>query len=174
MEKYLGVELSRELDLEKLIEKLLSLYADEWIAAYYYTLTAYTVKGINSKEISEFFLKEAEEELNKHARMLADRLQDFDVDPPRSFQDLYRISGCKYPQLPEDPYDVDGFLIAAVKAELCAIRGYKELYEMVKDRDIVTEELAEEIHSDETKHRTELVNLLSREGLDRLREELEK
>ncbi len=125
-------------------------------------------------DVKKFSAKPAEEELNKHARMIADRLQDFDIDPPRSFEDLYKLSGCKYPELPENPYDIDGFLIAAVKAELCAIKGYKELYEMVKDRDVVTEELAEEILGDETKHRTELVNLLSREGVNRLKEELEK
>ncbi len=172
MDKWIGLEVEPGFDKEKVIKKLLSLYADEWIAGYYYTYTAYVVKGNLSEEIAELFLKEAEEEIGKHARMIADRLQDFDVDPPKDFTKLWELSGCKYPELPDDPYDIDGFLIAAIKAEMCAIKGYKELYDMTHGVDPVTEELAEDILRDETKHRTELVNLLSKEGLERLRKEL--
>ncbi len=171
-EKWIGVEVSPGYDTGRVVEKLLSLFADEWIAGYYYTLTAYTIKGPNSDTVSELFLKEAQEEIGKHARMIADRLQDFDVDPPRDFKSLYEISGCKYPRLPEDPYDIDGFIIAAVKAEICAIKGYRELYDLAHGPDPVTEELAEDLIRDESRHRTELVNLLSRDGLERLRREL--
>jgi len=172
VEKWIGVETNHGIDVNKVVEKLLSLYADEWIAAYYYTLTAYSIKGPLAEEISELFLKEAEEEIGKHAKMIADRLQDFDVDPPKKFEELWEISGCKYPELPNDPYDIDGYIIAAVKAEICAIKAYKELYDLTHGVDPVTEELAEDILRDETRHRTELVNLLSKEGLERLRKEL--
>ncbi len=172
MAKWIGVEMDPKADKEKIVKKLLSLYADEWIASYYYTYTAYVLKGNVSSEIAEHFLKEAEEEWGKHARMIADRLQDFDVDPPKDFTKLWELSECKYPEIPDDPYDIDGFIIAAVKAELCAIKGYKELYEMTHGVDPVTEELAEDILRDEVKHRTDLVNLLSKEGLERLKKEL--
>jgi len=83
MAEFLG-----NVDKNEIVKRLLSAYADEWIAAYYYTLTAYAVKGPLSEEIAEHFLKEAEEEIGKHAKMIADRLQDFDVDPPREFAKL--------------------------------------------------------------------------------------
>ncbi|MEB3780560.1 MAG: ferritin [Desulfurococcales archaeon] len=172
MSGWIGVEVSPKFNKDKVVEKLLSLFADEWIAGYYYMVTAYTIKGPHAETISEIFLKESREELEKHAKMIADRLQDFDVDPPRDFKSLYDLSGCKYPELPNDPYDIDGFIIAAIKAELCAIKGYKELYDMTHGPDPVTEELAEDLLRDETRHRTELVNLLSKEGLERLRKEL--
>jgi len=156
------VEFLGNVDKNEIVKRLLSAYADEWIAAYYYTLTAYAVKGPLSEEIAEHFLKEAEEEIGKHAKMIADRLQDFDVDPPREFAKLWEISGCKYPALPEDPYDIDAWIMAAVKAEECAIEAYKELYRITHGVDPVTEELAEEILADEVRHRTSLKNLLSK------------
>ncbi len=174
MSKHIGHEFSGNLDRDKLVKKLLSLFADEWVAAYYYMYTAMAVKGPNSEEIAELFMREAKEEINKHANMIAQRLQELDVEPPKNFKELYDISGCKYPELPEDPYDIDGFIIAAIKAEICAIKGYKDLYDFVHGPDPVTEELAEELIKDETRHRTELYNLLSRDGVKRLEKELEK
>jgi bacterioferritin len=164
----MSIEFVEPVDVKKLIDMLLSAFADEWVASYYYTLTAYAIQGHVSEEIAEHFLKEAEEEWGKHARMLADRLQDFNVHPPRQFTALWEISSCKYPKTPEDPFDIDGWLIAAIKAEECAIKTYRELYSFTHGRDPVTEEIAEEILRDEVRHRTNLLNLLSKEGLKRL------
>ncbi|MEM1685961.1 MAG: ferritin-like domain-containing protein [Acidilobaceae archaeon] len=164
----MSIEFVEPLDQKKIIDMLISAYADEWIAAYYYTLTAYAIRGHVSEEISEHFLKEAEEEIEKHARMIADRLQDFNIDPPRDFRKLWEISGCKYPEIPEDPHDIDAWIIVAIKAEECAIKSYRDLYAYTHGRDPVTEELAEDIIRDEVRHRTNLINLLSKDGVRRL------
>ncbi|MFN3803444.1 MAG: ferritin-like domain-containing protein [Pyrobaculum sp.] len=158
------MEFAGHVDKDEVVKRLLSAFADEWIAAYYYIYTAYVIRGPLSEEISEHFLKEAEEEINKHAKMIADRLQDFDVDPPSDFAKLWEISGCKYPPLPQDPYDIDGWIATAVKAEECAIAAYRELYRLTHGVDPVTEELAEEILADEVRHRTSLKNLLSKKA----------
>ncbi|MEM1599069.1 MAG: ferritin-like domain-containing protein [Pyrobaculum sp.] len=158
----MGLEFTGSVNKDEIVKRLLSAYADEWIAAYYYTLTAYAIKGPLSEEIAEHFLEEAREEIEKHAKMIADRLQDFDVDPPRDFAKLWEISGCKYPPLPEDPYDIDAWVEVAVKAEECAIQAYRDLYKLTHGVDPVTEELAEEILADEVNHRTSLKNLLSK------------
>jgi len=165
-------EVIGDADLELIKRKLLEAFADEWVAGYYYMLTAYTIQGPNSGEIAEHFMEESREEIGKHAKMISDRLEELGVDLPRDFSRLYEISGCKYPSLPEDPFDIDGWLIAAVKAEICAINAYKELYHITHGKDPATEELAEDLLRDEVRHRTELMNLLSREGLKRLEEEL--
>ncbi|MEM4439615.1 MAG: ferritin-like domain-containing protein [Pyrobaculum sp.] len=149
-------------DREEIIKRLLAAYADEWVAGYYYTVTAYSIKGPLSEEIAEHFLEEAKEEILKHAKAIADRLQDFDVDPPREFSKLWELSKCKYPPLPNDPYNIDAWIEAAVRAEECAVESYRELYRLVKDVDPVTEELAEDLLADEVRHRTALRNLLSR------------
>lgn len=167
-----GHELSPGAKLGEIKSKLLSAYADEWIAGYYYMLTAELVQGHMSGVIAEEFRKEATEEITKHARMIAERLNELGVDPPKDFTKLWEISGCKYPELPEDNHDIDGFLIAAIKAEICAIKAYKELFDLTHGVDPATEELAEDLLRDEVRHRTEMVNLLSKEGLERLRREL--
>ncbi len=171
-EPFEGQELVETMDVEKIKEKLLQAYADEWIAGYYYMLTAELVQGPLSGVVAEEFRKEAMEEISKHATAIAERLAELGAEPPRDFSKLWELSGCRYPPLPEDPYDIDGFIIAAVKAEICAIKAYRELYELTHGKDPVTEELAEELLRDEVRHRTEMVNLLSREGLERLKKEL--
>ncbi len=172
MDPYLGQELDPKAPREEIVKALLSAYADEWVAGYYYMLTAQLVQGPLSGVVAEEFRKEALEEISKHAAAIADRLEELGVEPPRSFQELWSLSGCKYPELPRDPFDVDSFIIAAVKAEICAIKAYKRLYELSHGVDPVTEELAEDLLRDEVRHRTEMVNLLSREGLERLEREL--
>ncbi len=171
-EHFEGQELVKAVDIEKIKEKLLRAYADEWVAGYYYMLTAELVQGPLSGVIAEEFKKEALEEISKHATAIAERLAELGVEPPRDFSKLWELSGCKYPPMPEDPYDIDGFIIAAVKAEICAIKAYRELYELTHGSDPVTEELAEDLLRDEVRHRTEMVNLLSRDGLERLKKEL--
>ncbi|MEB3774591.1 MAG: ferritin [Desulfurococcales archaeon] len=166
-----GHELSEDIR-DKLSKKLLEAFADEWIAGYYYMLTAYSIQGPTSEAIAKHFLEEAQEEINKHAKMIADRLEELGVELPREFEKLYQISGCKYPEIPSNPFDIDGWLIAAIKAEICAINAYKELYHLAHGVDPATEELAEDLLRDEVRHRTDLMNLLSEEGLKRLENEL--
>ncbi|MCS7107702.1 MAG: ferritin-like domain-containing protein [Acidilobaceae archaeon] len=161
-------EFVKAVDEKRLSQALLAAYADEWLAGYYYMLTAHTIMGHVSGEIAENFMKEAKEELTKHAPMIAERLQSLEVELPRDFRSLWEMSRCKYPELPQDPYDIDGWLIAAIKAEECAIDGYKELYELTHGKDPVTENLAKDLLADEVRHRTELINLLSKEGTKRL------
>jgi len=52
----MSYEFVEKIDVKKLIDMLLSAWADEWVAAYYYTLTAYTVQGPHAEEIAEPFL----------------------------------------------------------------------------------------------------------------------
>lgn len=131
-------------------------------------MTAHSVMGHVAGEIAESFMKEAKEELTKHVPMIGERLMSLNVEPPRDFRSLWEVSRCKYPELPQDPYDIDGWLIAAIKAEECAIEGYKELYELTHGKDPVTESLARDLLADEVRHRSELMSLLSKEGMKRL------
>lgn len=147
---------------------MLSAFADEWITSYYYRVTAYSVKGPLSEEIKETFLEEAKEELEVHAAKIAERLWTLGVSPPRDFKSLWELSGCKYAELPEDPYDIDGWLIAAIKAEECAVKAYEHLIEITMHEDPVTENLVTEILSDEVKHLAELKSLLSKEGAKKI------
>ncbi|MET1128278.1 MAG: ferritin-like domain-containing protein [Thermoproteota archaeon] len=150
----------RGIDPRRVVDLLVGALADEFLAYHQYVLTAYALKGHVSEELAEVFKKIAEDELNDHFHKLAQRLQDFDVDIP-DFRDLWSLSRCKQPELPDNPYDVDAWLKAGIEAEECAIRYYREIYGEVKDRDPVTEEIVEDILADEVEHHTLFKNLLS-------------
>ncbi len=153
----------RGLEPKKIVELLLGALADEFLAYHQYILTAYALKGPLSEELSEVFKTIAEDELKDHFYKLANRLQDFDVDIP-DFRDLWSLSHCKQARLPSDPYDVDGWLRAGLEAEECAIKYYRSIYDTVKDKDPVTEEIIEEILADEVEHYTLFKNLISKTG----------
>ncbi len=157
----------RGIDVGKLVDMLLSAFADEVLAWYQYYLSAYAIRGHASTELEDVFKEIADDELDDHAKKLADRLQDFDVDPP-DFRDLWQLSRCRQTELPSDPHDVDGFLAASVKAERCALEHYREIFSYVFGKDPVTEEIIEDIIKDEAEHETIFRNLLSKAGLERL------
>uniref|UniRef100_A0A7C5TJ14 DNA protection during starvation protein n=2 Tax=Ignisphaera aggregans TaxID=334771 RepID=A0A7C5TJ14_9CREN len=168
-EKYPERPEIKDLDKDKIVKMLLSAFADEILAYYSYLMMAYAIRGHISKELEETILEIGKDELEDHAKKLADRLQDFDVDPP-DFRDLWQLSRCRYPDLPDDPHDIDSWLLAGVKAEICALQHYREIYEYVSPKDPVTEEVVEEIMEDEAKHETIFRMLLSKEGLKKLEE----
>ena len=87
-----GHELFPDAPVDKIKERLISAYADEWIAGYYYMLTAEILQGHSSAMIAEEFRKEAMEEISKHARMIAERLNELGVDPPRDFRELSELN----------------------------------------------------------------------------------
>ncbi|MEM0501889.1 MAG: ferritin-like domain-containing protein, partial [Ignisphaera sp.] len=75
-EKFPVREEVRGIDSATLVNMLLSAFADEILAWYQYYVSAYAVKGNISTELEDVFRKIAEDELNDHAKKLADRLQD--------------------------------------------------------------------------------------------------
>ncbi len=168
MKSLVGRELLDPSIREEVAKRLPSAFADEWLAAYYYTLTAETIQGPGSDAVAERFREEAMEEIGKHAKMIAERLSQLGYELPRDFAELAKLSGCGYPSLPSDPFDHDAWLLAAIRAEQCAIDAYKELYELVHGRDPVTEELVEDLLADEVRHMHELAQLLSREAFEGL------
>lgn len=153
---------------DEAIKRLLAALSNELITSYYYFVTAYSLRGPLSEELREMFLEEAKEELEVHAKKIADRLWTLGAVPPSDFKSLWELSTCKYPELPGDPYDLDGWLIAAIRAEECAIKQYEELIQLTMHEDPVTENLATELLHDEMEHLAMLKSMLSKEGLKRL------
>lgn len=166
-EKYPERPEIKNIDPGKLVNMLLSAFADEILAYYMYLIAGYALRGHVSKELEGVFNEIGKDELEDHAKKLADRLQDFDVDPP-DFRDVWELSKCKYPELPDDAFNVDEWLLASVKAEKCALSHYREIFEYVFGKDPVTEEIIEDIIKDEAEHETIFRMLLSKEGVKKL------
>jgi bacterioferritin len=147
-----GIEILK-VDVEKLIETLNKLLADEWLAYYQYWIGAKVVKGPMKDEIAAELVIHATEELG-HAELLADRITQLGGDPLLNPKDWFSLSGCGY-DAPVDPF-ITEVLKQNIKGEQCAISSYNALMEFTKDKDIVTYNMALSILQDELEHEQDL------------------
>jgi bacterioferritin len=146
-----------KLDVEKLISLLNKAYADEWLAYYQYWVGAQVAKGPMRGAVVAELSEHAADELT-HAGMLADRIIQLGGVPVLDPADWKALSNCGY-DAPTDPL-VMSLLEQNVKGERCAIDVYNALLAVVKDKDVITYNLAAEILEDEVEHEEDLQSLL--------------
>src|SRR3990170_4174694 len=148
-----------ELDIKQLIQELNKLYADEWLAHFYFLHAAHMVSGINSEEIAEVFKKSAADELG-HADKIAERIIQLGGVPVAKIEDLANISHMSKVTFPRDTSDLKGFIKVFLEAERSAIDSYNELLKTTQQKDVVTHEMIEHILEDEVADEEEFENLL--------------
>jgi bacterioferritin len=147
-----GIEILK-IDVDKLIETLNSLLADEWLAYYQYWIGAKVIKGPMKDEVAAELVTHANEELG-HAELLADRITQLGGDPILNPKEWFTLTGCGY-DAPTDPF-ITEILEQNIKGEQCAISSYNALMEFTKDKDIVTYNMALSILQDELEHEQDL------------------
>ena len=153
-----------KVDIDDLLKDLNSLYADEWIAVYYYTWAASYAEGPSSPSITSKIEEISKEEL-EHASELADRIYELGGEPERELENLQKIANCKKVTFPKDERDIDGILNALTAAEACAIEGYNKLLLKVSScyaKDVRTFHLVQHILSEEIEHEEAFENLLEK------------
>ena len=143
-------------DVEKLIGLLNHAYADEWLAYYQYWLGAKLAQGMMRGPVVQELEEHAQDEL-KHAGMLTARIIQLGGRPLLTPQDWYKETNCGY-DAPEES-DVKTLLEQNIKGEQCAIEVYKKLVDFVKDKDIITYNMAIEILADEIEHEEDLESI---------------
>ncbi len=142
-----------EVDVNELIDLLNKALADEWLAYYQYWIGAKVVTG----PLRESVIVELEEHANdelRHAGMLVDRILQLGGTPILKPEDWYKLTNCGY-DAPEDP-SVKKILAQNIKGEQCAIAVYKKIADMVKDKDVITYNMAVSILVDEVEHEDDL------------------
>ncbi|MBT9144351.1 MAG: hypothetical protein DDT40_00315 [candidate division WS2 bacterium] len=149
--------------VDELIKELLSAYADEWLAHYYYKLAAKLAEGINSDAVAKVFSEMAAEEA-EHADELAERIIHLGADPIRDFAQILELATYKKVELPSDPSDFKGYLKAGIDAERAAIDVYNNTLLKLRDdiKDPVTFHLIRHIMGEEIEHEDRLETLLGR------------
>jgi bacterioferritin len=140
-------------NINKLIETLNKALADEWLAYYQYWIGAKVVKGINKDAVIAELNQHAVDEL-RHAGMLADRIIQLGGKPLLHPKEWLEKSGCGY-TAPKNPI-VSKVLAQNIKGEQCAIKAYKDLMDLTKDKDTITYQMAFEILRDEVEHEEDL------------------
>lgn len=146
-----------KVDVAKLINELNKALSDEWLAYYQYWIGSKVVKGLLRGPVVNELTEHANDEL-RHANMLADRILVLGGTPVLNPEDWFKLTNCGY-DAPENPETIE-VLKQNIKGEQCAIATYNKLLEFVKDKDIVTQRMIEEILSDEIEHEDDLQNIL--------------
>ena len=151
-----------KVDVKKLTKLLNKALADEWLAYYQYWIGAKVAKGPMRGAVVAELEEHANEEL-EHAGMLVERILQLGGTPILSPEEWYKATNCGY-EAPTDP-NVKTLIKQNVKGEQCAIDAYQKLIKMVKDKDLITYQMALSILEDEVEHEEDLEALLEDMGL---------
>lgn len=148
-----GNSIIKGIEIDEIIKLLNKAYADEWLAYYQYFIEAKIVKGIMKDAAIAELMQHATDEL-RHANMVADRIVQLGGTPILNPKEWFTHTNCGY-EAPND-FDVVSILNDSIKGEQCAISTYSSIAELVKDKDIITYNMVNEILADEVEHEEDL------------------
>ncbi|MEK6660180.1 MAG: ferritin-like domain-containing protein [Campylobacterota bacterium] len=151
-----GNSIIKGIEVSEIIKLLNKAYADEWLAYYQYFIESKVVKGIMKDAAIVELNQHAADEL-RHATMIADRIIQLGGTPLLSPKEWIKKANCGYGE-PKN-FDVVAILQDAINGEQCAIKTYSSIVDLVKDKDIVTYDIASQILADEVAHEEDLQTL---------------
>lgn len=125
--------------------------ATEWVCVLRYRRHYFTASGVASTSIADEFLVHANEEM-AHADRLAQRIVQLGGEPlldPAGFQSR---SHADY----DDSLDLSGMIRANLISERIAVEIYRQMIQIIGDKDPTTSKLLQEILADEEMHAEEL------------------
>ncbi|MFH1254218.1 MAG: ferritin-like domain-containing protein [bacterium] len=148
--------LLNENDKKKLIDKLITAFADEWMASYQYWMAAKLVQGAKTPKVVVELMQHYQDEL-RHSDMIAKRLIELGGDFRMFPKDWDKVAGCHYDSITNT--SVNSILKENIKGEECAINFYQDLLNMVKGKDQKTYAVILKILNDEIEHKHDLEKL---------------
>lgn len=141
-------------DIIKLLNDAL---ATELVCVMRYRRHHFTAKGLASPKIAEEFMVHANEEL-AHADRLAERIVQLAGEPDFRPDGLLVRSHADY----DDSTDLRDMLMANLVAERVACESYRQMIQLVGEKDSTTRRLLESILADEEEHADELSDWLAK------------
>jgi ferritin-like protein len=139
------------IDIEHLLNLLISNASAELTTFYYYTILRVNLIGLEGEGIKEI-AESARIEDRNHFEALIPRIYELGGKIPQSMVDFHDISACPPARLPEDPTDTIAMLKVLVEAERCAVKGYTEICDLTFGKDHRTYDLALAILNEEIQH----------------------
>ena len=138
-----------------IIVELNSLLAEEFQAWYQYFIVAPFLVGDMRPEIQEFFIKTADDELNDHAQLLINRINELNgeclLKTPESWKQF------AYADFLLAGLDVNSQLAINGEAEIKAIQHYQQVIELAESlKDYTTRDILKKILADEEQHLSEI------------------
>jgi len=139
------------IDVDNLLELLISNASAELTTFYYYTILRCNLIGLEGEGIKEI-AETARIEDRNHFEALVPRIYELGGKLPDDMKVFHDISACPPASLPKDPTDVKAILKVLVEAERCAVRGYTQICHLTAGKDHRTYELALAILNEEVEH----------------------
>lgn len=137
----------------RILEMLYKAIAEELLAWYQYFIVTNFMKGRQRKSLENTFIEQADDELNDHTVKLLQRVSELggDIEKVDSPEKWIELADSKfYP--PKADYDVPTLIDENIKSEEDAIKRYKELCDISKEKDPTTYLMSMEILKDEEEH----------------------
>lgn len=138
-------------DVDKLLDLLVTNASAELTTFYYYTLLRVNLIGLQGEGVKEI-AETARIEDRNHFEALVPRIYELGGELPGDMVNFHNISACPPAKLPKDPSDVNAMLKVLVEAERCAVRGYTEICNLTAGKDHRTYALAQAILHEEVEH----------------------
>ncbi len=138
-------------DVDELLELLITNAAAELTTFYYYTILRANLIGLEGEGIKEI-AEAARIEDRNHFEALVPRIYELGGKLPDDMKVFHDMSACPPARLPEDPTDVEAILTVLVEAERCAVRGYSNICNVTAGKDHRTYDLAQAILHEEIQH----------------------
>jgi len=139
------------INVEELLELLVSNAAAELTTYYYYTILRVNLIGLEGEGIKEI-AEVARVEDRNHFEALVPRIYELGGELPENMKDFHDLSACPPASLPKDPTNVKEMLKVLVEAERCAVRGYTQVCNMTAGKDHRTYDLSLAILNEEIEH----------------------
>ena len=148
---------------ELIISKLCNAYKEEIKSWYYYTTVTEFLCGPSRKDIEEFYEDTAKDEFEDHAKWILKRIAQLG-GCPSCVTPIANLTSATHPYI--NPVVRDGNIMVqsslenAQTMEMDAIETYKELEEITRNVDPVTNRRVKAILGDEEEHLQEIEDFL--------------
>jgi bacterioferritin len=129
--------------------------ATELVCVLRYKRHYFTAHGLASPRIAEEFLEHANQEA-VHADRIAERIVQLGADPDFNPDSLTKRSHAEY----DETKDLKSMLRANLVAERIAVEAYRQMIQLIGDKDPTTRRILEEVLAEEEEHADDLADLL--------------
>ena len=141
---------------DDIVSLLNDALATELVCVLRYRRHHFTADGLESPKIAEEFMVHANEELG-HADRLAERIVQLGGKPDFNPKGLLDRSHADY----DDSDDLNDMIRSNLIAERVAVESYRQMIDLIGDKDSTTRRLLEDILADEEEHADELSDWLT-------------
>ncbi|HEX6703555.1 MAG TPA: ferritin-like domain-containing protein [Albitalea sp.] len=140
---------------EDIVRLLNDALATELVCILRYKRHYFTAHGLASPNVAEEFLEHANAEAG-HADRIAERIVQLGGEPDFSPDSLSRRSHADY----DASSDLKAMIRANLVAERVAVETYRQMINLIADKDPTTRRLLEDVLNDEEEHADDMRDLL--------------